>query len=277
MKTSRTKKLLIAIGFALAAANASPAIAQCCGEGWSLGGCSRIGGSPTLSGYCSGGYGDCYQCEYNCYSGDTVSCAETADGSVRRCGRCYDKTPPTDCPVLVDLDTNGFHLEGLSGAVLFDLNASGVPKYYSWTRAHGRDAFLCRDLDGNGHIENGQELFGTATVLLNGAKARHGYEALEELDLFSQGGNEDGRLTADDSSFQQLCVWADENHNGISDPGEVLSLEAAGVMELSYDFHETRRRDAYGNEFRYHATVTLKNPQGKPHHSSTYDVFLLSR
>jgi hypothetical protein len=228
--------------------------------------------------------GDCYECQYTCANGEIQSCAERASGAQQICWPQADQPPregdtdqPPESPILIDLDTNGFHLTGLDRPVLFDLAGSGTLRYHSWTSAYGRDAFLCLDRNGSGLIENGRELFGTATVLVDGSRARHGYEALRELDLRSRGGNEDGLLTADDARFQELCVWVDQDHDGWSDPGEVLALGEAGVIGLSYEYHENRRRDAYGNEFRYQAAAVLRNPQGEPRLSSTYDVFFLTR
>ncbi|HEX3552102.1 MAG TPA: hypothetical protein VIA62_02610 [Thermoanaerobaculia bacterium] len=213
------------------------------------------------------------------------TCYEAPDGIPTYCPDEPPPPPPADgnqdagngTPILIDLDNNGFHLIGLTDAVLFDLMATGIPRYYTWTKAGERDAFLCRDRNGNGRIDNGQELFGNATVLADGSRASNGYEALRELDLRSHGGNEDGRLTADEPRFRELCVWIDTNHNGISDPGEVLSLAQAGVVELSYEYHESRRQDSYGNQFRYRSTAKLLNAAGKPHTSPTYDVIFRSR
>lgn len=253
-------------------------------------GCTRMfnadfGDTAWFSDGCKDEGEGCYRCEVS-QGGLIIVCYETPDGESSHCPdeddppdppEDPDTQTPGDSPILIDLDNNGFHLVGLADAVLFDLLATGIPGYYSWTRAHERDAFLCRDLNGNGRIDNGRELFGNATVLADGSRRGNGYEALRELDLRGQGGNEDGRLTAEEPGFRELCVWVDTNHDGLSDPGEVLSLAQAGVVELSYDYHESRRRDAYGNQFRYQSTAKLLNPAGKPHVSSTYDVFFRLR
>ena len=204
-------------------------------------------------------------------------CGGTANNSCLRPDKpCTTAGCKELCPVLIDLDSNGFHLAGFDGAVRFDLAATGVPQYYSWTNAGSRDAFLCYDRDGSGHIESGRELFGNRTLLLDGATASNGYEALRELDLVSQGGNADGKLTTEDAKFKELCVWIDEDHDGMSDPGEILTLAQAGVVEISYEYHESRRLDIHGNEFRYQSTAKLQNPQGHPRSTTTYDVFFVT-
>ena len=41
---------------------------------------------------------------------------------------------------------------------------------------------MALDLDKNGKIDSGKEIFGNHSVLSNGATAAHGYAALAELD-----------------------------------------------------------------------------------------------
>lgn len=280
MRNLRVQRLLAVVGAVLAGASMAPGVlAECLLSGGvaTAAGCTRDSGEPDWWGECSGAPGgDCYECQYQCPNGETQNCAEHADGGFQFCVSVGGDPSPPDVqeggeatPILIDLDTNGFHLDGLERTVPFDLSGVGVPGLYSWTSADSGDAFLCRDRDGNGRIENGRELFGNATLLAGGARARHGYEALRELDLLGQGGNQDGRLTAEDFAFQELCVWVDEDHDGVSDPGEVLALWEAGVIEPSYEFHESRRRDAHGNQFRFQGSAVLANPRGQPRHSST--------
>jgi len=109
--------------------------------------------------------------------------------------RCFDAPEPIDthdCPILVDLDTNGFHLSGVEDAVRFDLDADGFAERLSWTAAGEQDGFLCRDLNGNGTIDDGRELFSRQTLLASGERAEIAYWALAELDLPELGGNADG-------------------------------------------------------------------------------------
>lgn len=46
---------------------------------------------------------------------------------------------------------------------------------------------LVRDLNGNGLIDNGTELFGNSTILSNNETAANGFEALKELDSNGDG------------------------------------------------------------------------------------------
>ncbi len=94
-----------------------------------------------------------------------------------------------NCPIILDADGNGYHLAGMTDGVLFDINADGVKDSVGWTRSGDLDGFLAIDRNGNGVIDNGSELFGTATRLRNGRLARNGFEALADLD-----DNHDGKI-----------------------------------------------------------------------------------
>lgn len=180
--------------------------------------------------------------------------------------------PEENCPVLLDLDLDGFHLSGPDPAVSFDIDADGAPDRIAWTRAGDDDAFLCLDRNHNGIIDNGTELFGYATPLLTGEPAQIGYGALAELDWPALGGNYDGKIDAGDATFSSLCVWNDWNRDGVSQQSEVQPAAAAGVVSLDYAFRETRRRDAFGNLFRFVSHAEMRNRQGKVRSWPTYDV-----
>lgn len=114
-------------------------------------------------------------------------------------------------PLVLDLDGDGLELTGASGNVLFDHNADGIRTGTGWARAD--DGFLVRDLNGNGRIDSGRELFGVDTLKRNGQFASQGFEALADLDV-----NGDGQITSADAAWAQLQVWRDANQDGISHP-----------------------------------------------------------
>ena len=96
-------------------------------------------------------------------------------------------------PLLLDLGRNGFHMGPAGLGVEFDILASGEPLTIQWVAPDGDDAFLARDNNGNGLIDDGSELFGLGTTIeLTGEKAVNGFAALEQFDTAKLGGNEDG-------------------------------------------------------------------------------------
>ncbi len=70
-----------------------------------------------------------------------------------------------------------------------------------------------------------------------------------------------------------LRLWRDANHDGASQPGELRALPELGVSSISLDYKELRRRDRYGNLFRYQAAVS--GAGGRTTRRLAYDVFLV--
>src|SRR5438105_10477942 len=82
-------------------------------------------------------------------------------------------------PILIDVGGKGYRLTSVDDGVLFDIDGDGTREQVSWTARGAENAFLAIDRNGNGRIDDGTELFGTATPVLNGAStAANGFEAL---------------------------------------------------------------------------------------------------
>jgi hypothetical protein len=65
-------------------------------------------------------------------------------------------------PLMLDLDGDGLELKRADGSVLFDHNADTIRTGTGWIGAD--DGILVRDLNGNGSIDSGRELFGIDTL-----------------------------------------------------------------------------------------------------------------
>lgn len=153
-----------------------------------------------------------------------------ADGS---CDQSVGSTP-------IVLSFTGDAVAYTAGGGDFELTGRGYNVATDWPTA--RTPWLAFDRDGNGRIDSGAELFGSATRLASGAFAKHGFEALAELD-----DDGDGAITASDAAFDQLTVWADANADRISQPDELVTLAEAGVVSISVRMSVVPRCDARGN------------------------------
>ena len=154
-------------------------------------------------------------------------------------------------PLALDLDGDGIETvatKGFAGA-LFDHRSQGIRTATGWVSAD--DGLLVRDLNGNGIIDNGAELFGDNTKLADGSFAKHGYAALAELDS-----NGDGIVSAADAAFQTLRVWQDLNQDGISQTNELRTLEELGIQSLDVAYKDANKNLGNGNTLAQQGSYT---------------------
>jgi hypothetical protein len=125
------------------------------------------------------------------------------------------------------------------------------------------------DVDGDGLITSGQELFGSATRLSAGQTARHGFEALSALDK-----NGDGQIDGQDPGFQRLRLWYDHNGDRRSSVEELVGLADSGITSLSLKYTVSPRCDGRGNCERERATFSWRDDSGQTHTGALVDVYL---
>jgi hypothetical protein len=161
----------------------------------------------------------------------------------------------THTPIVLDLSGDGISTLSLQDGVKFDLTADGTPMQTGWVAP--TDGLLVRDINADGAINDGRELFGDATRLSDGSVAKDGYQALSELDS-----NHDGVISSSDAAYGQLGVWVDANSDGISEAGEVKSLASLGITEISVSAQVTSALD-HGNTIGL--TSTYQTADGANH------------
>jgi hypothetical protein len=139
-------------------------------------------------------------------------------------------------PLVLDLNGDGVRTVSIDAGIKFDLNATGYATEVGWVSA--QDGFLALDRNHDGKINDGSELFGSATQLATGGKAKDGFDALGDLDT-----NNDGVINASDAQFSELTVWSDSNQDGISQSDEIHSLSDLGITQVSLDAQQHVVRD----------------------------------
>jgi hypothetical protein len=131
----------------------------------------------------------------------------------------------TTTPLVLDLNGDGVQTLSLDDGVQFDLLNTGSKQSVGWVDKH--DGLLVMDLNGDGMINSGAELFGDHTQLADGSLAKDGWAALAALDS-----NADGLIDAKDAAFNALNVWVDANSDGVSAAAELYTLNDLGINAI---------------------------------------------
>ncbi|WP_459881133.1 polymorphic toxin type 44 domain-containing protein [Campylobacter concisus] len=179
-------------------------------------------------------------------------------------------------PLILDLNGNGkIDLTSTSNGVHFDHDANDISFKSSWVDKE--DGLLVYDRNNNGIIDNGTELFGNFTRIAsantnsssyeniddanknnnnlqtnNTTLAKHGYEALANLDS-----NNDGVIDINDKDFNKLRIWQDINKDGVSQTNELKTLDELNIKSLNLNYNEVNQ------DLRDNNTLTLKGSYTK--------------
>lgn len=230
-----------------------------CNGSITVGGTTCNEGSANALVDCTGG-GQC--CGAIICSNTICQCGGGGGGV---CGRCGES------PILLDPFDEGFHLSSLDNGVKFRTQPGGPLTQMSWTDPKWRNGWLALDRNGDGTIDDFTELFGNLTPQPP-SDTPNGFLALAVFDDPRKGGNGNGVIDPDDSVFRRLRVWIDTNHNGVSEPGELHTLQDLGISKIGLTYQETPRIDQFGNQFRFKGSVW---EEGGAEKDICYDVFLV--
>ncbi|WP_347558116.1 calcium-binding protein [Robbsia sp. KACC 23696] len=129
-------------------------------------------------------------------------------------------------PIVLDLTGNGINLtaENTSGTY-FDFDGNGFAERTGWV---GTGTAFLVSLNGATSVTSESQLI----------------SSIEDLRAFDDDG--DGVISSTDSSFSSLRVWTDENRNGTTDTGELLTLSDLGIVSIDLNF-ESQTTDLNGN------------------------------
>lgn len=163
-------------------------------------------------------------------------------------------------PLILDLNGDDIigtiSANGFTGA-LFDNDNDGIRTASGWISRE--DGLLVRDINDDGIINSGAELFGDSTLLEDGTKASNGFAALADLDS-----NGDGKVDVSDANFNQLKVWKDLNADGVTDANELFTLEDVGIKSLNTSVDEIINEKVAGGVLAESGTFTrLDGSSGK--------------
>lgn len=122
-------------------------------------------------------------------------------------------------PLILDLNGDGVKTTSIKDSkAFFDLSGDGMSEQTGWVDS--KDGLLVFDKNGNGKIDDINELFGNAN--------QSGFSMLKQL--FDA--NNDNLIDYKDINFSQLKVWQDVNGDGISQANELKSLDELGITSI---------------------------------------------
>lgn len=188
------------------------------------------------------------------------ACHNTPEDSIDEIGQavCQPDQPPPCCPtccdspIVIDVAGAGLHLTSAVDGVRFELNPRHTAQW-SWTESGFENAFLALDLDGDGTITSGVELFGNHTQQIASASP-NGFLAMAWYDDPANGGNGDGTLNESDGVWPLLLLWTDRNHDGWASPSELAPVSTA-VAAFSLNYKPSTEVDQNGNQYKYRSTL----------------------
>ncbi len=136
--------------------------------------------------------------------------------------------------------------------VKFDIDGDGDLDQVAWTASGSNVAVLAIDMDGDGRITSGKELLGSYMI----PEASNGPNAL--LHLFKASGAPiSGAVERGHQLYEQILLWSDVNHNGVSEPGELRRAQEL-FTGIGLGFIKETRLDEHGNGTRFKGWAELR-------------------
>lgn len=173
-----------------------------------------------------------------------------------------------ECNTPLVLSFDGRAVEYTSAQAEFAMTADDRCGARDWPTA--ATPWLAIDLDKNGSIDGGHELFGSGTRMNGIGRPGNGFVALAALDS-----NRDGQISAADERFAELVLWSDSDADRRSTLWELQPLTSQGIVaiDLNYDMPASTC-DARGNCEVERARFTFEGPDGARSSGEVVDVRL---
>ncbi|MDI1442637.1 calcium-binding protein [Polyangium sp. 6x1] len=250
----------------LAAAGLMPACAVDVDDGGSDEGAKAAEEDPCT-------IGEQRECEIpdsvNMPPGQQTCIVPDTEGAEPAWGPCELSSSTTSTPLVLSFD-GGPVVFSADATASFDLTGGEKSIVTDWPAA--ATPWLALDRNHNGAIDDGGELFGSATVLANGARAKNGFAALAELDS-----NGDGRVSAEDAAWNELQVWSDRNGNRVSEASELAPVSSFGLVSIELSNTLVPLCDARGNCEGERASLRFMAEGGREQRGAVIDVYLAHR
>lgn len=186
------------------------------------------------------------------------------------------QVPLGPSPIVIDTNGEGFHMTSVAEGVKFDFYGDGHPIQISWTAKGSQNGWLALP-DKDGQITSARNLFGNITAqYLTKNHPPNGFAALAVYDNPGLGGNANGKIDPGDAIWGRLRVWIDTNHDGISQPDELYTLDSLGIGHIDLRYLPSDEVDEYGNKFRFKGDLAAVRADDDVDRK-IFDVFLITK
>ncbi|MCR9161384.1 MAG: calcium-binding protein [Nannocystaceae bacterium] len=146
---------------------------------------------------------------------------------------------PCNTPLVLQFDGAAVQMVA-SPAATFDIDGVGACVSTDWPTSD--TPWLALDLDKDGTIDSGRELFGSGTRIGGNRRARNGFMALSALDT-----DRNGRIDAHDERFADLVLWSDHDGDKRGTFAEMQPLSVRSVLSIELDYVVRPECDDRGN------------------------------
>ncbi|HEX9931573.1 MAG TPA: cadherin domain-containing protein, partial [Allosphingosinicella sp.] len=155
-------------------------------------------------------------------------------------------------PIVLDYDGDGSGLVSIGeSAARFDMDGDGDRDRTGWIAAG--DALLALDRNGDGAITDIAEI----SFVADKAGAQTDLEGLAAFDT-----DGDGAIGTRDERFADFRLWFDNDGNGATDAGELLTLVEAGIASISLGGTKLSLDEQAGGGNRIHARSSFTRDDG---------------
>jgi Ca2+-binding RTX toxin-like protein len=142
-------------------------------------------------------------------------------------------------PLVLDLNGDGIRTiampqvgNGFGYGTRFDIEGNGFNLPTGWIDA--TDAFVVRDLNGNGRIDSVAEMLGAGVNSGFQSLAAYDYNHDGKVDVADWSDlNGNGVRDAGEGALDVLRLWKDVNGDGVTENGELLTFGEAGIASIS--------------------------------------------
>ena len=159
-------------------------------------------------------------------------------------------------PIVIDFDQDGLEFINITDSqVKFDSEGDGKLRRMAWMK--GTEGILAWDIDKNGAINRLDEINFWSHV----KAGKEGMSDLQSLQHSEFDENQDGVFNASDTKWSEFRIWRDLNSNGVSEDGELQTLQEAGIKNLFLNANVLNRSEGPDVRVRGYTRVEMTNGQ----------------